>query len=53
MNVLDFVSGVGRIVQEICRWNGYGNIFYKEFYPQCFFFVITGVYEGIGACGKC
>jgi len=50
--VLGFVTGVGRIVREICRGNGYGRMFYRGFYPQCLFFVITGVYGGIGTCGK-
>jgi len=50
--MLGFVAGVGRIVQEICRRNGYGRMFYKSLYPQCSFFVITGVYGRIGTCGK-
>jgi len=28
--VLGFVTGVGRIVQEIYRWNGYGRMFYEQ-----------------------
>ena len=47
--MLGFVTGVGRIVQEICRRKGYGRL---GFYPQFLFFVITGVYGGIGTYNK-
>ena len=53
--MLGFLTGVGRRVQETCRWNGrngYGRIFNNRFFPLCLFFVITEVYEGTGACGK-
>jgi len=50
--VLGFVTGVGMIVQEICRRNGYGRMFYKGFSPHVPVLVITGVYGGIGTCGK-
>ena len=50
--MLGFVTGVGRITQEICSWNGYGVMLNKGFYPQCLLIVIAGVYGGIGACGK-
>ena len=32
-----FVTGVGRIVQEIYLRNGYGRMFYESLYPQCSF----------------
>jgi len=51
--MLEFVTGVGRIVQEICGRNGYGRMFYKSLYPQCSFLCCHGsVYGGIGTCGK-
>jgi len=50
--MLGFVTGMGRIVQEICRRNGYGKMVYASLYPQCSFLVITVVYGGIGKCGK-
>jgi len=50
--MLGFVTRVGRIVQEICRRNGYGRMFHKGSIRNVIFFVITGVYGGIGACGK-
>jgi len=44
MDMLGFVTGVGRIVQDICRRNGYGRMFYKGFTRNVLFFVITGVH---------
>jgi len=41
--VLGFVTGVGRIVQETRRWNGYGRMFYGGFIRNVLSFVITGV----------
>ena len=43
---------MGRIAQEICRGNGYGRMFYKGFICNDLFFVIMGVYGGIGTCGQ-
>jgi len=34
MAVPEFVTGVGRIVQKICRRIRYGRIFYKGFYQH-------------------
>jgi len=50
--MLGFVTRVGRIVQEICRRNGCGRMFYKGFIHNVLFFAITGVYGGIRTCGK-
>jgi len=50
--MLGFVTGVGRIIQEICRRNGYGRMFCKVFICNVLFFFIRGVYGGIGTCGK-
>jgi len=50
--VLRFVTGVGRIIQEMSRRNGYGECSMKVLIPNILLFVITGVYGGIGTCGK-
>jgi len=42
--MLDFVTGARKVVQGICRRNGYGRMFDERLYPQCLFFVIVGVY---------
>ena len=42
----------GRIVQEMCRRNRYWRRFYKGPIRNVLFFFITGVYGGIGTCGK-
>jgi len=50
--VLGFVKGVGRIVQEICRRDGYGTDTggwgVGGSIRDVFFFLITGVYGGGG-----
>jgi len=43
-DVLGSVTGVGKIAQERCKRNGYRSMLNEEFYPQCLFFIITGVY---------
>ena len=52
MDVLGFVTGVGRRVREMWRRNGYGRMLKNRFYPLFPSFVIAEVYGGTRACGK-
>jgi len=44
MDVLGFVTGVGRIFQEICKWNGFGRMFYFRILSAMFFYLLSPEY---------
>ena len=53
--MLGFVTGVGRRLQETCRWNGrngYGGMFNNRFLLLCLFFALTKVHGETRASGK-